>query len=147
MKGPEHPVGFIHERDPARCEVEKAVLDRAGAQRQARIDGLQADGIPGLAHFGGQEVLLDTDELPGFVFRWERCFAVIGAAQAHHGTVRPSRSRYCRPGLPHCARRVFTICGMASSMPKGASGPPNSVRIQPGAIKTRVRTSLAWRAA
>lgn len=49
----------------------------------------------------------------------------------HQGTVRPKRSRYCRPDVPSFEISTLTSPGTLSSMPKGASRPPSSVRIQP----------------
>lgn len=66
---------------------------------------------------------------------------------SYHGTVRPLRSRYSRPGLPRFESSTLTMSGMASSRLYGASGPPSAVRIQPGASSSKARACPACRAA
>src|ERR1700732_3042549 len=120
-------------------EIEQAALDRARMEGYARIDRIKADCVPGFAYLRGQEVLFDVDHLHDHLGRFGVFYGASPANDAaltsvHHGTVRPSRSRYCRPGLPCCESSTSTTFGMASSALNGAFGPPRAVRIQPGAI-------------
>ena len=93
---------------------------------------------------GGRRVKENSPQV--FVGR-DRSRSASCAPPGHHGTVVPCRSMKRSPGVPCCARSVSTTCGMVSSTPKGAFGPPIAVRIQPGAISTIARLSPAWRTA
>lgn len=63
----------------------------------------------------------------------------VGPSSDHHGTACPFRSTKTSPGFPNRSSRTSTIKGTLSSTPNGAFGPPRSVRIQPGAIRTSGR--------
>jgi O-methyltransferase involved in polyketide biosynthesis len=113
----------------------------AGATRHAATSGISAQIRLG-AGAAAAARLADSDGMS---------FGHAGMARkplcAYHGTVLPKRSRYRRPGVPCSARMRLTRTGIVSSMVNGASGPPRSVRIQPGARSSIVRDGSGWRAA
>jgi hypothetical protein len=112
-----------------------------GATRHAQTSGISAQIRLG-AGAAAAARLADSDGMS---------FGHAGMARKplcpYQGTVFPKRSRYRRPGVPRSARMRFTRTGMVSSMVNGASGPPRSVRIQPGARSSSVRDASGSRAA
>lgn len=55
--------GFVHECGPIVGEIDEALLDRAGMKRDAGIDRIQADSVPGVVRLGREEMLLHSNQL------------------------------------------------------------------------------------
>lgn len=71
---------------------------------------------------------------PSAYARTPKPAATPAAGIVYQGTVSPNRSRYSSPGRSRLAISTSTSGGTLSSILKRPSGPPSSVRTQPGAI-------------